>query len=108
MKTVGEKNGREIIFFIKVPFLQLPVAAGQHIQAPPTNTTSFDTPSLWIPQCCYGNDSRDAVSTATHEAWITSLVTSLLECGGVTDQVLLLVKPVCQVKVSSQTGFTRC
>ena len=35
-----------------------------------------------------------------HESWITGLVTSLLDSGGVSDQVLLLVKPVCQVKVN--------
>lgn len=41
------------------------------------------------------NDASD------HNRWITRLVTSLLDSGGVTDEVLLLVTPVCEVKVNN-------
>ena len=79
------------------------------MQAPPTNTVSIDTPSLWIPQYRHGDDGGgEGVTMATHESWITSLVTGLLECGGVTDQVLLLVKPVCQVKVRRLKKVSLC
>ena len=40
------------------------------------------------------NDASD------HAHWITRLVTSLLISGGVTDEVLLLLMPVCEIKVS--------
>ncbi|KAM9320664.1 serine-protein kinase ATM [Gastrophryne carolinensis] len=42
--------------------------------------------SLWIPQNVY------------HEAWIKKLACSLLESGGVKSEVLLLLKPMCEVK----------
>lgn len=60
-----------------------------------SSSVAIDTSSLWVPQCCHDNTS----DTAVHESWITGLVTSLLDSGGVSEQVLLLVKPVCQVKV---------
>ena len=65
-------------------------------QVPAANSVSVDTPDLWIPQYNHGNDEE---VLAVHEAWITRLVTALLDSGGITDPVLLLVKPVCQVKV---------
>lgn len=48
----------------------------------------IDNSHLW-------NDASD------HNHWITRLVTSLLDSGGVTDEVLLLVTPVCEVKVNN-------
>ena len=48
----------------------------------------IDNPHLW-------NDASD------HNHWITRLVTLLLSSGGVTDEVLLLVTPVCEVKVNN-------
>lgn len=59
-------------------------------------------PSLWVPQCRHDNTS----DTAVHESWITRLVTGLLDSGGVSEQVLVLVKPVCQVKVSMYITYT--
>lgn len=47
-----------------------------------------------IDNCHLWNDAMD------HNHWITRLVTSLLSSGGVTDEVLLLVTPVCEVKVN--------
>lgn len=52
----------------------------------------IDNSNLW-------NDASD------HTHWITRLVTSLLSSGGVTDEVLLLVMPVCEVKVISIRMF---
>jgi len=49
----------------------------------------IDNSHLW-------NDASD------HTHWITRLVTSLLSSGGVTDEVLLLVTQVCEVKVNSE------
>lgn len=48
-----------------------------------------------IDNCNLWNDASD------HNQWITRLVTSLLSSGGVTDEVLLLVTPVCEVKVKN-------
>lgn len=45
----------------------------------------IDVPSLWQP-------SED------HSSWLTQLVLALLRSGGVSDEVLVLVEPVCQVK----------
>ena len=48
----------------------------------------IDNSHLW-------NDASD------HNHWITRLVISLLGSGGVTDEVLLLVTSVCEVKVNN-------
>ena len=49
--------------------------------------TTMDNSYLW-------ND------TSNYTQWITNLVTSLLKSGGVTDEVLLLIASVCEVKVN--------
>lgn len=47
-------------------------------------------------------DNFDLWNNASdHSHWITRLVTSLLNSGGVTDEVLLLVTSVCEVKVTN-------
>ena len=57
---------------------------------PPTSFPALvDVADLWIPS-----------GGVTHGNWITRLVTTLMDSGGVTDEVLVLLKPVCQVKVS--------
>lgn len=61
-----------------------------------SSSVAIDVPSLWVPRCRHDNTS----DTAVHESWITGLVTGLLDSGSVSEQVLLLVKPVCQVKAS--------
>ena len=48
--------------------------------------TTVDNSHLW-------ND------TSEYTRWVTKLVTSLLSSGGVTNEVLLLIAPVCEVKV---------
>ena len=48
-----------------------------------------------IDNSCLWNDASN------HSQWITRLVTSLLSSGGVTDEVFLLVTPVCEVKVTN-------
>lgn len=40
--------------------------------------------------------------TSEYTLWITKLVTSLLNSGGVTNEVLLLIAPVCEVKVNKK------
>ena len=77
------------------PFKPPKKGAPQQDHTPPASTVSIDTQSLWIPQYHHGNSG----DVAMHEAWITRLVTALLDSGGVMDQVLLAVRPVCQVKV---------
>ncbi|XP_075707708.1 serine-protein kinase ATM [Rhinoderma darwinii] len=47
---------------------------------------SVDDHNLWIPQ------------NSNHEDWIKSLTCALLESGGVKSEVLLLLKPMCEVK----------
>ena len=53
----------------------------------------IDNSNLW-------NDASD------HSNWITRLVTSLLSSGGVIDEVLLLITPVCEVKVNIACQFS--
>ena len=90
-----EKNYRYMLLAVCIYFLNVQTVSSQTAAILTTTTTSIDISSLWIPQCHHGNLSDNAV----HEPWITGLVTSLLESGSVSDQCLLLVKPVCQVKV---------
>ncbi|NP_001081968.1 ATM serine/threonine kinase L homeolog [Xenopus laevis] len=47
---------------------------------------SLDDPGIWIPQ------------NENHESWIKHLTCTLLESGGVKSEVLLLLKPMCEVK----------
>ncbi|KAE8627562.1 hypothetical protein XENTR_v10007047 [Xenopus tropicalis] len=47
---------------------------------------SLDDPCIWIPQ------------NGNHESWIKHLTCTLLESGGVKSEVLLLLKPLCEVK----------
>ncbi|XP_040282187.1 serine-protein kinase ATM [Bufo bufo] len=47
---------------------------------------NLDDHTLWIPQ------------NGNHENWIKSLTCALLESGGVRSEVLLLIKPMCEVK----------
>ena len=51
--------------------------------------TLVDVPEIWLPS-----------NHSSHQEWITQLVTTIINSGGVTDEVLLLLKPVCQVQVS--------
>ncbi|KAM5180001.1 serine-protein kinase ATM [Mantella aurantiaca] len=46
----------------------------------------LDDHNLWIPQ------------NVSHEAWIKNLTCTLLESGGVKSEILLLLKPMCEVK----------
>ncbi|XP_075055005.1 serine-protein kinase ATM [Mixophyes fleayi] len=47
---------------------------------------SVDDHTLWIPQ------------SSTHEEWIKNLTCAVLSSGGVRSEVLLLLKPMCEVK----------
>lgn len=64
---------------------------------PPINSASFctmvDVPDLWVP----------AGRGVSHSEWLKKLVITLLSSGGVTDEVLTLVKSVCRVKVRERT-----
>ena len=60
------------------------------LPSPASFPALVDVADLWIPS-----------GGVTHGNWITRLVTTLMDSGGVTDEVLLLLKPVCQVKVSA-------
>ncbi|KYO44923.1 serine-protein kinase ATM isoform X2 [Alligator mississippiensis] len=51
-----------------------------------TPSEAIDDANLWIPQ------------GVSHETWIKNLTCSLLNGGGVKDEVLLLLKPMCEVK----------
>ncbi|XP_073469598.1 serine-protein kinase ATM [Aquarana catesbeiana] len=51
-----------------------------------TAMDALDDQSLWIPQ------------NVSHEDWIKNLTCTLLESGGVRSEVLLLLKPMCEVK----------
>ena len=63
--------------------------------------TSFpivvDMPELWLPS-----------NWSSHREWVTKLVTTIISSGGVTDEVLLLLKPVCQVQVSQASCLNQC
>ena len=76
-------------------------AFSEHEAVPSTSTTSIDMPSLWNPQHINSRGSDGGEDVSVHEVWITRLATALLDCGGVVDPVLTLVKPVCQVKAST-------
>jgi hypothetical protein len=44
--------------------------------------------------------------SVSHSDWLTKLVITLLSSGGVSDEVLTLVRPVCKVKVrENSTGM---
>ena len=48
-----------------------------------------DVSELWLPT------GRDVL----HSEWLTKLVITLLSSGGVSEEVLVLIRPVCKVKV---------
>lgn len=50
--------------------------------------SDLDNPNLWIPQ------------SGSHDVWIKTLTCALLESGGVKSEVLQLLKPLCEVKLS--------
>ena len=50
-------------------------------------------PDLWSP------DHND------HNAWIINLVCALIDSGGVTDEILRLLQPICKVKVRCQASL---
>ena len=62
----------------------------------PFNSSSFvsavDIPELWLPM---------SGAQVSHSVWLTKLVITLLSSGGVSDEVLTLITPVCRVKVRS-------
>uniref|UniRef100_A0A4X2LA63 Serine-protein kinase ATM n=1 Tax=Vombatus ursinus TaxID=29139 RepID=A0A4X2LA63_VOMUR len=49
---------------------------------------SLDDPNLWIPQ------------EESHDSWIKTLTCTLLNSGGIKSEILLLLKPLCEVKPS--------
>uniref|UniRef100_A0A7M4F6F5 non-specific serine/threonine protein kinase n=1 Tax=Crocodylus porosus TaxID=8502 RepID=A0A7M4F6F5_CROPO len=51
-----------------------------------TPSEAIDDVNLWIPQ------------GVSHETWVKNLTCSLLNSGGVKDEVLLLLRPMCEVK----------
>nr|DBA32689.1 TPA: hypothetical protein GDO54_000462 [Pyxicephalus adspersus] len=51
-----------------------------------TNADVLDDHTLWIPQ------------NVSHEVWIKNLTCTLLESGGVKSEILLSLKPLCEVK----------
>ena len=54
---------------------------------------SLDVENLWIP-----------AANVTHGSWITRLVSTLITSGAVNDEVLVLLKPVCETKVCCVVG----
>ncbi len=56
---------------------------------------TVDVSELWLPVSQGG-----AQSSTSHSKWLTKLVITLLSSGGVSDEVLTLVRPVCKVKVN--------
>ncbi|KXJ05679.1 Serine-protein kinase ATM, partial [Exaiptasia diaphana] len=52
--------------------------------------TLIGKPSLWIPGSTNENTS--------HESWVTCLTRALIESGGVQDDILVLLSPVCKAK----------
>jgi len=60
-----------------------------------------DLNDLWLP--CY---SSFQTNRSSHSDWLTKLVIALLDSSGVTDEVLVAVKPVCKVKVSVKCRCT--
>ena len=49
----------------------------------------MDVSELWLPT------GREV----SHSEWLTKLVITLLSSGGVSEEVLVLIRPVCKVKV---------
>uniref|UniRef100_A0A8D0HPH1 Uncharacterized protein n=1 Tax=Sphenodon punctatus TaxID=8508 RepID=A0A8D0HPH1_SPHPU len=64
-------------------FLEVPCSARD------TPSETLDSVSLWTPQ------------SRSHDSWMKSLTFALLDSGGVKSEVLLLLKPLCEV----QTDF---
>ena len=61
--------------------------------APPTTTpTNIESCDLWVPS-----------GSVSHVQWLTHLVTSLIDSGAIEDEVLVLTRNVCSVKVSTFT-----
>ena len=55
--------------------------------------THIDTCDLWVPTV-----------GVSHCQWITRLVTTLIDSGAVQDEVLVLMRNVCSVKVRKDGG----
>ncbi|KAM9038350.1 serine-protein kinase ATM isoform X1 [Sarcophilus harrisii] len=49
---------------------------------------NLDDPNLWVPQ------------EENHDSWIKTLTCTLLKSGGIKSEILLLLKPLCEVKPS--------
>ena len=77
----------------------------QPLSPPPLSlfNSLIDLPDLWVPpgRQLSTKEEVGVASSSSHREWITKLVTTLINSGGVSNEVLLLLKPVCQVKVSN-------
>lgn len=57
-----------------------------------------DQSDLWWPPGAGGQ--------RTHCQWVQNVTTALLQSGGVTDPMLVLLQPVCQTKVNDRNLLT--